>query len=232
MILDGQGGLAILAVVVLVGACAQVPRNDSPGPLPVVASPPRPAPETAARAPVVPAREPAPSLSQEALPAADKPVTPPGPAAAPPAPEVSPAQKSADAQRPAPAARASRKPGAKAAAAPQAVPRPPAAAVMPNAYREAARRALAVGDLRWAIHYYRQHLATHPRDADALVELGTIHYRSGDPGRGASLLYDAARSLIEAGDRARASRLLPLVAEGNPALARDLYGRLAPRPER
>jgi hypothetical protein len=101
-----------------------------------------------------------------------------------------------------------------------------------NAYREAARRAYAVGDISWATYYYREHLAKNPRDPDALGELGNIYYRSGDLSAAAGLYYDAACILIERGNALRASQLLLPVSEGNPALADDLYLRLmaaAPR---
>jgi hypothetical protein len=97
-------------------------------------------------------------------------------------------------------------------------------------FREAARRAYAVGDLGWATYYYREHLARQPRDAQALVELANIHSRTGQHPRAASLYYDAARVLLDGGNRSGATRLIPAVAEGNPALANDLYSRLAAPP--
>ncbi len=133
------------------------------------------------------------------------------------------------AKPPAAARPAANSPAASARATP-ASPAPAAAGVggLPDAYREAARRASAVGDLAWADYYYRQHLSGNPRDAEALSELGALHYRAGDRQRAASYLYDAARLLIERGNRARATRLVPMVAEGNPGLGNDLYLRLAP----
>ncbi|HWS12048.1 MAG TPA: tetratricopeptide repeat protein [Rhodocyclaceae bacterium] len=105
-------------------------------------------------------------------------------------------------------------------------PKPGGVGTSRNAYREAARRAFAVGDIPWAIHYYREHLAKNPRDPDAMGELGNIYYRSGDLPAAAGLYYDAARILIERGNPGKASQLLLPVSEGNPALADDLYARL------
>jgi hypothetical protein len=105
-------------------------------------------------------------------------------------------------------------------------PNPVVVGTSRNAYREAARRAFAVGDIPWAIHYYREHLAKNPRDPDAMGELGNISYRSGDLPAAAGLYYDAARILIERGNPGKASQLLLPVSEGNPALADDLYARL------
>lgn len=113
-----------------------------------------------------------------------------------------------------------------------ATPAPVTLGLARDAYRDAARRAYSLGDLQWASYYYQQHLAQDPQDDDALGELGNIHYRSGDLPRAASLYYGAALRLIERGNRARATQLIPLVSEGNPALARDLYLRLTAPPLR
>jgi hypothetical protein len=113
-----------------------------------------------------------------------------------------------------------------AAAPAPSTPNPVVVGTSRNAYREAARRAFAVGDIPWAIHYYREHLAKNPRDPDAMGELGNIYYRSGDLPAAAGLYYDAARILIERGNPGKASQLLLPVSEGNPALADDLYARL------
>ena len=125
----------------------------------------------------------------------------------------------------APAAPAGAADQAAAAPAPS-TPNPVVVGTSRNAYREAARRAFAVGDIPWAIHYYREHLAKNPRDPDAMGELGNIYYRSADLPAAAGLYYDAARILIERGNPGKAAQLLLPVSEGNPALADDLYARL------
>ncbi len=117
------------------------------------------------------------------------------------------------------------------AAAP-ATPTPVTVGLSRDAFRDAARRAYNVGDIAWATYYYRQHLLKSPRDAEALGELGNIYYRAGNLAVAAGLYYDAARVLIDRGNRSRAAQLLLAVSEGNPALADDLHARLvspAPR---
>ena len=116
------------------------------------------------------------------------------------------------------------------AAAPT-TPTPVTVGLSRDAFRDAARRAYNVGDMPWATYYYRQHLQKSPRDAAALGELGNIYYRAGNLAVAAGLYYDAARVLIDRGNRSRAAQLLLAVSEGNPALADDLYARLmAPAP--
>ena len=132
--------------------------------------------------------------------------------------------------RPAPAAGSGAASVEEARNAPIPVPNtasPVTVGTSPNAYRDAARRAYNLRDIPWAIHYYSQHLAKVPRDADALGELGNLYYQTGNLPVAAGLFYDAARLLLDRGKRDAASRLLLAVSEGNPALANDLYARLS-----
>ena len=251
MIRPGSGFTWVALAAVLVAACAQTPQRAAPQSSPVpaervpsadsaVAAPASPMPvrETAAVSAAVP--PPAPSSKAAAATVVDGQAAGSSGTVSPAAtvPRAAPESKSS----PSPAAPVKRTAKPPAATRPAAVspatsvaqtpasPAPAAAGAgaLPDAYREAARRASAVGDLAWADYYYRQHLSGNPRDVEALSELGALHYRAGDRQRAASYLYDAARLLIERGNRARATRLVPMVAEGNPGLGNDLYLRLAP----
>ncbi|MCK7500545.1 MAG: LysM peptidoglycan-binding domain-containing protein [Comamonadaceae bacterium] len=139
---------------------------------------------------------------------------------------AAPAAGSGRRARPALARPASAAARGETAAAP-ATPTPVTVGLSRDAFRDAARRARNVGDMPWATYYYRQHLLKSPRDAGALGELGNIYYRAGNLAVAAGLYCDAARVLIDRGNRvSRAAQLLPAVSEGNPALADDLHAAL------
>jgi hypothetical protein len=89
-----------------------------------------------------------------------------------------------------------------------------------------ARTAYAHGDQKRAIKLFKAYSDSHPKNADVRGELGNVYYTSGHLSEAADAYYDAATLLLDQNQISRASALIPIIAEGKPALASELGGKL------
>lgn len=135
-------------------------------------------------------------------------------------PESKDAPKEIAKAEPAPAAPAAEP------AAPAAEPAAPAAEPEVSSLNTA-RDAFARGDVNGAVAAYKEYLAAHPEDFDALGELGNVFFNAGRIDEAAQAYYDAANLLLAAGDKQRAQALEGAIRLGNPGLADDLAQKLA-----
>jgi hypothetical protein len=93
-------------------------------------------------------------------------------------------------------------------------------------YLGAARSAFSTGDLNWSSHYYRIYLKTEKRDANAWGELGNVFFSAGNLVDSAQAYFNASNILIDQGQTAQATRLIPSIRAGNPRLSKALELRL------
>lgn len=93
-------------------------------------------------------------------------------------------------------------------------------------YLNGAREAFAAGDTPWAIYYYSVYLEQKKSDANVWGELGNVYYFDGDFSEAAKSYFNVANLLIDRGQTARALELIPVIEEGDEALAAAIYQRL------
>lgn len=135
--------------------------------------------------------------------------------------ESGPLLASPDAVAPLPAA-----PAPAAAPAPDVTPQAPVNETVDGLV--AARGAFARGDMQAAIEAYRAYVALNPESMAGHGELGNVYYALGMLPGAAQSYFEAANAALAQGQAAVAERLLPVIHEGNPALATRLYQRLHP----
>jgi len=143
------------------------------------------------------------------------------PVAAPAAAPVASTEKSVEAA-PTAAAPAAVTPAGKA---PQGAP-VAGQTVKLSDYLNGARQAFAAGDSDWAIYYYSVYLEQKNTDAHVWGELGNVYYFEGDFSEAAKSYFNVANLLIDRGQTARAIELIPVIEEGDQALAAAIYQRL------
>jgi tetratricopeptide (TPR) repeat protein len=90
-----------------------------------------------------------------------------------------------------------------------------------------ARDSYAKGDMEASVTAYKEYIKKNPSNADAAGELGNVYFAGGKMPEAAQAYYDAAKILLDQKQPERVNDLMPVIAQGNPALANELSEKLS-----